>query len=681
MDGEITIGTKLETKEFDKQIEDLENKLEDLENQKIYFEANEMTGDVKELEVEIEKTKNKLISLRQQKEKATKNNDVSKLKDTFQSMGDSIQNSIKKVSKLALGIFGIRSAYMALRRASSDLATYDEQYSINLEYIRYVLTQAIAPILEWIVTLTAKILGYINAIMQGWFGINLFSRGSAESFNKMKANANGVNKAVKEIKKQLAGFDEITMLTAQSDTGTSVGAGGVGITPSFDLSAIESDPPKWLKWIISHKKDILTILASIAAALITLKLGFNGLMALGVGVAIYGVIEAVKGLIAYIQNPTWENFKRFLGGLAVAITGVAVAMIAFNATNPVGWMLLAVGAVTALVTAIVGLTAKLVTNKAQILDTKKAQEELKKAQEELTGATDAYVNAVDRAEEAEKNLAEAEKKTGLSGKELYEQVKNGTLDYKNMSEAQREVYKTYLQNINAQEQLTKATQDLSEAKEVYIKKSWEEQLSVANETKNFEEFRDAVVKAYQDGELSAEEARDYIERAMADMSNSTRKTFTKDLPENISEGLNPSKYESVWTKFVNAWNEFWNKLKKKIGMDFEVTYSSGSGGGGGSSSGGRAKGGIFYPSKLPRLAVGGIINQPGRGLPYHGAIIGERGAEAVVPLTDLQQMELLGETIGKYITLNATIPISVGNRQIAREIRRINTEQDFAFNS
>jgi len=96
--------------------------------------------------------------------------------------------------------------------------------------------------------------------------------------------------------------------------------------------------------------------------------------------------------------------------------------------------------------------------------------------------------------------------------------------------------------------------------------------------------------------------------------------------------------------------------------------------------GGRAKGGIFYPSKLPKLAVGGIINQPGRGVPYHGAYIGERGAEAVVPLTDSQQMALLGETIGKYITMNATVPVYIGNRLVAREMKRINAEDDFAFN-
>lgn len=83
---------------------------------------------------------------------------------------------------------------------------------------------------------------------------------------------------------------------------------------------------------------------------------------------------------------------------------------------------------------------------------------------------------------------------------------------------------------------------------------------------------------------------------------------------------------------------------------------------------------------LPRLAKGGIINMPGQGIPVGSALAGERGREAVLPLTDTQQMQLLGEAIGRYITLNATIPVQIGNRLVAREIKRINAENDFAFN-
>ena len=408
MDGEITIGTRLSTDKFDKQISDLEKKMKKEEDKKIVIDAKlgsqqeeldkarqktdaladayqrlkevqdrlatkqatpkEFTtfqdlqntyGSLEKLGSEFDKAltkqnaieqkvaqtkyrydeinakvseyKQKIENVKIQRQVA----DVEKLKQGFNNVGSSVQSTVSKVAKLALGIFGIRSAFMFLRRASSDLASYDQQYATNLEYIRYALTQMIAPVLQWIVNLAAKLLGYINAIMQGWFGINLFSRGSAESFNKMKAGASGVSKAVKEIKKQLAGFDEINMLTDQSDTGTSAGAGGVGM-PSFDLSAMQGEVPDWLQWIIDHKDEILSVLAGIGAGLVFLKLGelakhlglikgeMLGIKALGFGILIKGIIDLIKGLKGYLEDPSWENFGKVIKSIGEIILGVGL---------------------------------------------------------------------------------------------------------------------------------------------------------------------------------------------------------------------------------------------------------------------------------------------------------------------------------------------------------------------
>ena len=83
---------------------------------------------------------------------------------------------------------------------------------------------------------------------------------------------------------------------------------------------------------------------------------------------------------------------------------------------------------------------------------------------------------------------------------------------------------------------------------------------------------------------------------------------------------------------------------------------------------------------FPRLAKGGIINMPGRGVMVGSAIGGESGAEGVIPLTDSQQMELLGEAIGKHISVNNVVPVYLNGRQIAREVNISNAERDFAFN-
>lgn len=213
MDGYITIGTKLDTKQFDAQIQEVERKANDIEQ--LLSDPKKFglsSRDVQELEVELEKAKNKLIQLNKEKEKAGQTKGLG-------NIGKSLSDSVKHAARLTLAIFGIRSAYLALRRASADLAGYDQQYAANIEYIRYALTQMIAPVLRYIVNLAGTLLSYINAIVQGWFGINLFSNASAKSFQKMKAGAGGVSKAVKEIKKQLAGFDEMNVLNDQSSSG------------------------------------------------------------------------------------------------------------------------------------------------------------------------------------------------------------------------------------------------------------------------------------------------------------------------------------------------------------------------------------------------------------------------------------------------------------------------------
>ena len=425
MDGEITIGTKLDTDKFDRQISQLEKKMKKEEDKKIIIDAKlgsqqqeldearqkadaladayqrlkeaqnkvstgqatpkEFTtfqdlqstyGSLEQLgasfdkaltkqdaiEQKVAQTKfrydeiNAKVSEYKQKIENVKIekqvSDVEKLKSGFNSVGSSIQGAVKHVARLALGIFGIRSAFMFLRRASSDLASYDQQYATNLEYIRYALTQMIAPVLQWIVNLAAKLLGYINAIMQGWFGINLFSRGSAKNFQKMKAGASGVSKAVKQIKKDLAGWDEVTMLTDQSDTGTSAGAGGVGM-PNFDLSAMQGEPPAWLQWIIDNKDLILSTLAGIAAGLIAIKFGASGILALGIGLIVGGIVALIQDIVKFISDPTWDNFANILRDLAIILAGVAIAMLAVNAANPTAWIILLIAIITLLVAEVI----------------------------------------------------------------------------------------------------------------------------------------------------------------------------------------------------------------------------------------------------------------------------------------------------------------------------------------
>lgn len=52
----------------------------------------------------------------------------------------------------------------------------------------------------------------------------------------------------------------------------------------------------------------------------------------------------------------------------------------------------------------------------------------------------------------------------------------------------------------------------------------------------------------------------------------------------------------------------------------------------------------------------------------------------VIPLTDSQAMETLGQAIGKYITLNLTNVNQMNGRVLSREIKKVMANDEFALN-
>ena len=172
-----------------------------------------------------------------------------KIKNSVDSVGKSLQGQIGKISKMAMAVVGIRTAWMGVRRVISLVQQYNPQISADLEYMGYAIAQIFLPIVQKLVNILYTVLNYVNAIMSAWFGINLFSNASVKNFKKMIGTA-------KEIKNSLAGFDEMNTLQDSSSSSSSGSA-----MPSMELSkGLQGDVPAWLQWIIDNKDLILAIL-------------------------------------------------------------------------------------------------------------------------------------------------------------------------------------------------------------------------------------------------------------------------------------------------------------------------------------------------------------------------------------------------------------------------------------
>ena len=457
----------------------------------------------------------------------------------FDKANKGLTKTIKKVAKWGLAIFGVRSAYMAVRSAMNTISQYEDGMKNNIDYIKYALAYTLKPIVEWILNAVVKLLQYINYIAKAWTGKNLFK--TADAFKNAQKGAKDLNK---ELQKTTASFDEMNVL---QDTKSSGGGADI-IAPNIDLTGMQGEVPQWLKWLVDNKDLILSVFAGVNVGLLAWKLGLKGIKSLGIGLAIAGVIYGIQSIIKYLQDPSFENFGKIITGIGIAVAGVAII---FGA-----WPVAVGGAIAAIIGIIISNWGKI---KAFVLNICKW----------------------------------LEKHFGLAGKAISEVIKNNLL--------------------------------LFEGFFIGVK-----------------QILDGIIKIFK-GDF-----KNGISLAMRGIGNIII---------------------SVLNAVINGFNAFILPIRGLIVAAGKITGKK------------WTMDTIKIP-RIPKLAKGGIINQPGRGVPigYGQAIGGENRAEGVIPLTDSQQMALLGEAIGKYININATIPIYMGNRQIAREIKKINAQNDFAFN-
>lgn len=710
MDGYVTIGTELNTKEFDSQIKYIESKMLDIEDKLKQADMGFEVGDTQKLENEYEKLGNQLIDLKAKQEKYNESikeaemAGFNKIKDSVDSVGNSIENVTKKVTRWALAVFGVRTAYSAIRRVVNLVSSENEEVSNKIQQMRTVLANALLPIAQQVLNFIAKIMVYINYIFKVLTGKNLFdfasaTKGASDSLSNGAKSSGAIANNLKEARKQLAGFDEMNVLS--DNVASSGGGGGVGgidasTFPNIFDSLKNVKIPKWLetlgdilKTLKQYWKELIIVIGSFASALAAIKIAnfisqllqFEGMttrVKTALGLMVGGIVLLVSSIANLVLN--WDNMTKKEKVITVMLAAVGAAFVALGYAIAAGISAatLGIGALIAGIVALVTTMGTMVYSHDKEVKAARDEEEqtklLAQAKRDAKLAYDDLINAIDRQTEAQKRLQEVEAKSGLSGKELYEQVENGTLTYQEMNETQREVYKAYKDLVEANKAVTDAEKKKRKEDSLVVKGEFDKKIAADKTGKSYKDMKKEIVNAWKDGKLTTKDATDSISLMMGTMGNKARETFAQDLPSDIKAGLNPGQYRTTFEKFKDVWNDWLSGLKRKIQVDF--TASTGTSGGGGR---GFAKGGIIHHS-LPKLAPGGIINQPGRGVPLGSAIGGERGAEGVIPLTDSQQMALLGEAIGRYITVNANIINTMNGRIISRELQKVQNESDFAFN-
>ena len=619
-----------------------------------YSKLEQQRAKHEEINGKIDEYNQKIQAVSFAKQKA----EVDKIKNSFDGVGSSIQKAVRRAGMLAISIIGIRSGLAMIRSASSQLASYDKQYATDLEYIRYALTQAIAPALRYVVNLAMQLLGYINAIVQGWFGINLFSKASASSFNEMKSSAGGIAKSAKEIHKQLAGFDELNVL--QDDSSSGGGGGGGGITsPSMDLSGMQGEKPEWLNWIIGNKDLILSALGGIVTALTLMKLGLSGIKALGIGLIIGGILYAVQGLLAYLQNPSWENFGKIIQGIGVALIGLGITI----ASLPVA----VAGAIVLIFGTIIRYWEQ---NKSYLQGGINWLKGKSGWVHEffggwIGGIYDLFVGLLEDVLTFFDGIYTAIKQIFDGIIEFFKGVFTG-----NWQQAWNGL-KTIVTGV------------LNYLKSYFILGwNWLQKV-IITPMKNWfgdlwNNFKNGAIQAWEGIKSVFSKVANFFKTIFTNAWEGVKRVFSTGgkIFDGIKEGI-ANAFKTIVNKIIGGINKVVSTPFNAINNMLSTLRSV-------SIAGYQPFSFIhtFNVPQIPYLKTGAIVNMPNKGTLVGGgtAFAGEAGREGVIPLTDQQAMAELGREIGRNVLINLTNIMSMNGRVISRELKNLKNEQDFAYN-
>lgn len=559
----------------------------------------------------------------------------------FDNIGNSIKETVKKVAKWTLAIFSVRSAYMAVRSAMSTLSQYNEDLANKIESIKVAFATVLEPVITRIVDWVYKLIGYINILTKAWFGIDLFAHSQEKSLK------NSVGQA-KELNKQMAGWDEATVLNENGTTGI----GGATSGGTFEPPELDEGLVKKFERFAEIMKD-------------------NWWWIEKVGIALGIVFGAAKigGLIANISKLMGA---KGIGGLTKALGGIPTLI-------KIGIIVAGAAYVYSTIQKVKKERGELKQDLDKIRD--KAEDIYK---ENLSGETDIN-KLIAEQERMRQNIVDS---VGESYKILHNILGLDEEDLKNarLSAEQSKVTLDILMEQYDTKNLTREEEEkiLNSLIDQYNYNLWlakilEAQGYDTTKLKDITQEYGEKIGLVADGlGLSQDKLNGMIKKS------SEEKGITKGIYDDIKDINNTklndknavytivtkadttSAVQSIANIAKNVQDTVWSVLKGTGYAKGGITY-------------GYAKGGIAYP-RLQYFANGGIINQPGRGVPLTQAIGGEKGQEGILPLTDSQQMDLLGQAIARHMNINLTNINQMNGRTISRELKKIKAQQDFATN-
>lgn len=260
------------------------------------------------------------------------------------SLGSSMKSAMKTMAKYTLAIFGARSAFYAVKNAIRQVLSDNEELNNTVTAMKGAFANALAPVIERVVYWLKYAFAYLNLFVKVLTGVDMAAQYNAKAINKQTEATKKNAKATKEANKQLAAFDEKNVLTANNQSSTD--AESESSAALLDLPDVSGG--KFEQICETIKAHINELEMMLAVALLA-----TGFILLAVGQIPMGIACIVAGItLAAIAIKDWgelsERTKTMIATI-MAIAGgaflaIGLILIGTGVNLPLGIAMVAIGA-------------------------------------------------------------------------------------------------------------------------------------------------------------------------------------------------------------------------------------------------------------------------------------------------------------------------------------------------
>lgn len=622
-------------------------------------------------------------------------------------VGTATKLGIAGFGKMGLALMAVRFAMRAISAATREYMSVNSELEGQMNTLKALWGQVLGPAIQWVVNLLIQAVSAVNAFVYALTGINFVAKANAAALKKQEKATKSATKATKA-QRQLAGFDEQTKLSDNSSGGG--GGSGAAGTPvaklpdGLDLDLSFLDP--LMEAIKKFKEDISPLLETVGKLF---KWIWNEVLVPFADWAANGVLPAflnILGGAAIVLNdallwlkPTaewlWENvlkpIAKWTGGVIVDVLNaigdwihkhhetlgkvVAVVGVLVGVLVGVPAVISAIGSVlgflfnpiTLIVAAVAGLIAIFVTCYDECEGFRKGMDKVWQGIKDIFFAAVDFVKALFKGDWA--GMDAAWERIKAAAKSLWEGLVEGLKA--GWEWAKEKVAKIW-------EKIT------TKFKEIFGIHS-PSTVFAGFGTNMMEGLVNGIKNAISKVTNACKEIWSAIKGVFSTVGTWFKDTFSnawKKVKEVFSSGgkIFDGIKDGIASTFKSIVNKLIDGINKIIRVPFNSINSMLNTIRGISVLGVSPFKGLWSYNPLsvpqiPKLALGGIVNRPGRGVP---AIIGEAGAEAVLPLeNNTEWMDILADKIGGG---TVTIPITLDGKRIATYIVDIQKKKAFAMN-